>query len=183
MNIKSFQYNHITETDKHSLENLFYLVWGENINHPQEMNVTSFCATEKHEIIGYVGVVSWDIEVKGTIFKMCGLSCVCTHPAHRRQGIGTTLVRKTTEWIMQYGKFDIGLFSCSQKNTSFYEHIGLWKRCPNLTLKESDREGAYISDLLQLNVFKLLISTKAHLHANYFENSIITLNFLKGKFL
>ncbi|WP_418391067.1 GNAT family N-acetyltransferase, partial [Akkermansia sp.] len=49
---------------------------------------------------------------------------VCTHPEYREQGIGSMLVRKATEWIMQDGRFDIGLFTCSHRNTPFYEHIG-----------------------------------------------------------
>ena len=186
MDIKSFQYNNITEIDKQLLKSLLYLIW-EDINiediHPQEMNVMSFCAIEKNEFIGYLGVVSWNIIVKNKTFKMCGLSCVCTHPEYREQGIGSMLVRKATEWLIQEGRFDIGLFTCSQRNTPFYEHIGWWQKCSNLVLKESDREGAYVSDSLQLNVFKLLISAKAKLYANYFENSIVTLNFPKGKFI
>lgn len=47
MDIKSFQYNNITEIDKQLLKSLLYLIW-EDINiediHPQEMNVMSFCA-------------------------------------------------------------------------------------------------------------------------------------------
>ena len=170
MDIKSFQYNNITEIDKQLLKSLLYLIW-------EDINI------EKNEFIGYLGVVSWNIIVKNKTFKMCGLSCVCTHPEYREQGIGSMLVRKATEWIMQDGRFDIGLFTCSQRNTPFYEHIGWWQKCSNLVLKESDREGAYVSDSLQLNVFKLLISAKAKLYANYFENSIVTLNFPKGKFI
>lgn len=45
MDIKSFQYNNITEIDKQLLKSLLYLIW-EDINiediHPQEMNVMSF---------------------------------------------------------------------------------------------------------------------------------------------
>ena len=92
MDIKSFQYNNITEIDKQLLKSLLYLIW-EDINiediHPQEMNVMSFCAIEKNEFIGYLGVVSWNIIVKNKTFKMCGLSCVCTHPEYREQGIGS----------------------------------------------------------------------------------------------
>ena len=77
MDIKSFQYNNITEIDKQLLKSLLYLIW-EDINiediHPQEMNVMSFCAIEKNEFIGYLGVVSWNIIVKNKTFKMCGLS-------------------------------------------------------------------------------------------------------------
>ena len=51
------------------------------------MNVISFCAMEGSEIIGYAGVVSWPINVKDESFKMCGLSCVCTHPEYRKRGI------------------------------------------------------------------------------------------------
>ena len=106
MDIKSFQYNNITEIDKQLLKSLLYLIW-EDINiediHPQEMNVMSFCAIEKNEFIGYLGVVSWNIIVKNKTFKMCGLSCVCTLPEYREQGIGSMLVRKATEWIMLDG--------------------------------------------------------------------------------
>lgn len=186
MDIKNFRYKHITEIDKQSLESLFCITWGNMSGkdiHPQEMNVMSFCAVENKKIIGYLGVVSWNINVRNKTFKMCGLSCVCTHPKYRRRGIGTILVKEATEWIMQCKIFDIGLFTCSQKNTPFYENIGLWQKCPDLVLKESDREDAYKSDLLRLNVFKLLISPKAKRCAGYFENSVITLNFPEGKFI
>lgn len=147
------------------------------------MDAMSFCAAENDEIIGYTGVVSWNTNIKNTAFKICGLSCVCTHPEHRSRGIGTALVRKATEWIMLCGSFDIGLFTCSHKNTPFYENIHPWKKSPDLTLKESDREGAYASNILHLDVFKLIISAKAGQHTDYFENTTINLNFPKGKFI
>lgn len=75
MDIKSFQYNNITEIDKQLLKSLLYLIW-EDINiediHPQEMNVMSFCAIEKNEFIGYLGVVSWNIIVKIKLLKCVG---------------------------------------------------------------------------------------------------------------
>lgn len=186
MYIKSFLYNNITEIDQKSLERLFHFVWGDEMTgdiHPREMHARAFCVIENNEIICYVGVVSWDIHVVERSFKMCGLSCVCTHPKYRKQGLGTLLVEEATAWIIRCGGFDIGLFTCSQENVSFYERLNLWERCPNLILKESDREGAYISNLLHLNVFKMLISEKAKLYAHYFEDSTITLNFPKGKFI
>lgn len=186
MTIKSFPYNDITEQDRQSLKQLFYLVWddkGTQDIHPAEMNVISFCAMEGSEIIGYAGVVSWLINVKDESFKMCGLSCVCTHPEYRKRGIGSFLVKEATDWIVQCGRFDIGLFTCSQENTSFYEHIGLWDKCLHLVLKESDREEAYDSNQLRLNVFKLLISTKAKGYVELFENTTITLGFPEKKFI
>ena len=63
--------------------------------------------------------------------------------------------------------------------SSSEHHDGVFTRLFRYLL----REGAYVSDSLQLNVFKLLISAKAKLYANYFENSIVTLNFPKGKFI
>lgn len=75
MDIKSFQYNNITEIDKQLLKSLLYFIW-EDINiediHPQEMNVMSFCAIEKNEFIGYLGVVSWNIIVKIKLLKCVG---------------------------------------------------------------------------------------------------------------
>lgn len=186
MTIKSFPYNDITEQDRQSLKQLFYLVWDDKDTkdiHPAEMNVISFCTMEGSEIISYAGVVSWPINVKDESFKMCGLSCVFTHPEYRKRGIGNFLVKKVTEWIIQCDRFDIGLFTCSQENTSFYEHIGLWDKCPHLVLKESNREGAYVSRQLQLNVFRLLISTKAKRYAELFENTTITLDFPEKKFI
>lgn len=85
--------------------------------------------------------------------------------------------------MMQNPYLDIGLFTCSPENSSFYENIGLWQRSPGLILKESGRDGAYRSDLLHLDVFKLLISPKAKTCAHYFDNTIINLNFPKGKFI
>ena len=174
------------EADKYLLNDLLRCVW-EDIDtkeiHPKEMDAMSFCALENNQFVGYVGVITWNIKVKGKILKMCGLSCVCTHPQYRKRGIATILVKKATEWIMQSDILDVGLFTCSHKNTPFYENIGLWKISPNLVLKESDRKDAYVSDLLHLNVFKLLISQKAESYANCFENATIILNFPKGKFI
>lgn len=168
------------------MSDLLLSVW-EDIDtseiHSEEMDAVSFCAVENNRYIGYAGVVSWDISVQDETFKMCGLSCVCTHPQYRRKGVGSALVKAATEWVIRSGNSDIGLFTCSYEHTPFYESIGLWKQCPGLVLKESDREGAYRSDHLRVNVFKLLISQKAALHADYFEDTTILLNFPNGKFI
>lgn len=181
-----YSYNNISNIDKYLLNNLLHSVWSDTDTteiHPQEMNAMSFCAVANNIFIGYVGVITWNICVQDKTFNMCGLSCVCTHPSYRKNGIASCLVKKATEWIMENSNFDVGLFTCSQENTSFYEKVGFWQRSPNLILKESDRIEAYKSDIMGLNVFKLLISYKAQLYANYFENGIITLNFPKGKFI
>ena len=186
MNIRFFKYNDISDADKYLLDDLLHSVW-ENTDtkeiHPQEMDAVSFCAMANDIFIGYAGVVIWDICVRDKEFKMCGLSSVCTHPSYRKIGIGSSLVKKATEWMMQNDQFDIGLFTCSQENISFYENVGFWRKSPGLILKESDREGAYKSDIMGLNVFKLLISHKAQLYASYFESEIINLNFPEGKFI
>lgn len=115
---------------------------------------------------------------------MCGLSYVCTHPSYRKIGVASGLVKKVTKWILQDTRFDIGLFTCSQENTPFYEKMDCWQRSTGLVLAESDdRTGAYRSDIMSLNVFKLLISDEAKRYANYFENGIIILNFPKGQFV
>lgn len=147
------------------------------------MDAVSFCAVADGIFVGYAGVIKWNICVNDKIFKMCGLSCVCMHPSYRKCGIGSSLVKKATEWIVQNGNFDVGLFTCSQENTSFYEKVGFWQKSHDLILKESNREGAYNSDIMGLNVFKLLVSHEAQLYASYFENGVITLNFPKGNFI
>lgn len=186
MNIKTVPTNNITKVEKEAIQVLINTIWSNNNTpyiHPKEMNATSFYIADKNKIIAYLGVLSWGISIKTETFKMGGLSCVCTHPKYRKQGIGTELVRNATEWIIQKGEFDLGLFTCSQENTSFYEHIGLWERCHNLIIKESNREGAYISNQMEVNVFRLLISEKAKQYTDYFENSIINLNFPSGEFI
>jgi ribosomal protein S18 acetylase RimI-like enzyme len=186
MHIKVFKYNHISETDKRLLYDLICRVWEDTTNldiHHKDMNATSFCAVEENRFIGYAGVVSWDIRIHGRPFRMCGLSCVCTHPEHRSSGIGSALVKQATEYILRNGTFDVGLFTCSQENTSFYEHIGLWEKAKNLVLMESHRANAYRSDFMHLNVFRLLLSPKAKQYAEYFDNSIINLNFPQGRFI
>lgn len=187
MNIKIFPYNEITKADKRLLDGLFHSVWGSESTgegiHPEEMNAMSFCAVERGEIIGYTGVVSWNIGIEGDGFVMCGLSCVCIRPDRRRQGTATALVREATEWAVQSGRFDVGLFTCTREHVRFYERLGLWEKCPNLILKESDRKGAYTSDALSLTVFRLLISAKAASHSRCFENTTLTLNFPAGQFV
>lgn len=186
MDIKEFRYNNASEVNVCLINDLFSDVWGD-VNakeiHPKEMDAMSFCAMSGNKCIGYVGVISWDIKVQEEIFKMCGLSCVCTHPQFRKRGVATQLVKRATEWILQCNNFDIGLFTCSYQNTPFYENIGLWEIDPGVILKESSREGAYISNLLHLNVFKLLISQKSKSYADYFENTTILLNFPEGRFI
>jgi GNAT superfamily N-acetyltransferase len=186
MDIKIFEYNNASEVELCLLNDLIRRVWaGEGMEaiHPRVMNATSFCAIENSRFVGYVGVVDWDICVQTVTFKMCGLSCVCTHPEYRKQGIGLSLVRNATEWIVGSHKFDVGLFTCSHGLVPFYEKVGLWKRSPGLVLKENERELAFRSDMMELNVFKLLLSNKAKLHANVFEQGMIVLNFPDGKFI
>ena len=184
--IIEYSYNNISNVDKCLLDDLLHSVWNDIDTteiHPQEMDARSFCAVANNMLIGYVGVIMWNIRVRDKMFNMCGLSCVCTRPSYRKNGVGSGLVKKANKWIMQNDNFDVGLFTCSQENASFYEKVGFWQRSPGLILKESDRKGAYKSDIMGLNVFKLLVSHKARLYANYFENGIITLNFPKGKFI
>lgn len=186
MEVRRFCYDCIGVTDRLSLSALFGLVWGDgSIDgiHSKDMNTVSFCIVDDNEIIAYLGVVSWTIAVRGETFAMCGLSAVCTHPDYRRRGIGTLLVKEATRWIGECGQFDIGLFTCSRHNTHFYENVGIWQRCPELVLREGDRNGAYRSDVLQLDVFKLLISEKAQFYSDFFEHSTITLNFPEGRFI
>lgn len=175
------------DADRRLLADLLHTVWEDTDTtkavHRQEMDAMSFCAVSNGIFIGYAGVVNWDIRIGNTRFKMGGLSCVCTHPSHRKNGIASDLVKKATEWIMLNERIDIGLFTCSQEHTPFYEKNSLWQRSPFLILKESDREGAYRSDLMGLNVFKLLVSPKSRLYAGYFERGTITLNFPEGEFI
>ena len=183
----TFPFNGISPSQQDSLKELFNLVWDiKDVTtiHPKEMNATSFCAMIENSIVGYVGVISWNISVSDVKFTMCGLSCVCTHPSYRNLGIGTHLVQAATDWIIQNeDKFDIGFFTCSQELIHFYKHIKHWKLCDNLILKESDRANAIQSDNLNLHVFKLPISSKAKSHAKYFNEGTIILNFPKGKFI
>ncbi len=180
VNIKCFRYNDISNTDNGLLNNLIRSVWEDTDTseiHPKEMNAVSFCAKINDIFIGYAGVIDWNIRVRNKIFKMCALSCVCTQPSYRKKGTGSYLVKKATEWIIKNDSIDVGLFTCSQENT------GCWERAPRLILKESDRNRAYRSDIMGLNVFKLLVSNRAKSHAEYFENGIINLNFPEGKFI
>lgn len=184
--IIEYDYNNISSADKCLLDDLLHSVWSDTDTaeiHPREMNAMSFCAVVNNIFVGYAGVITWNICVQDETFNMCGLSCVCTRPSYRKNGIGSGLVKKATGWIMQSGNLDVGLFTCSQEDTPFYENIGSWKSVSGLVLKESNRKGAYRSDMMGLNVFKLLVSHKARLYANYFENGIITLNFPEGKFI
>lgn len=186
MYIKVFRYNEASETDRRLLGDLLRCVWEDTDSreiHPKEMDAMSFCAVSVHQIIGYVGVIRWDIQVEDKIFKMCGLSCVCTHPLFRKKGIAAALVKRATDWIVNNPALDLGLFTCSLENVPFYENIGLWQRSHGLVLQESEREGALRSDLLHLDVFKLLISTKAKACLHCFENTTVNLNFPEGKFV
>ena len=183
----TFPFNGISPSQQDSLKDLFNLVWDiKDVTtiHPKEMNATSFCAIIENSIVGYVGVISWNISVFDVKFTMCGLSCVCTHPSYRNLGVGTHLVQSATEWIIQNkGKFDIGFFTCAQEQLHFYHHIKNWELCDNLILKESDSTDAFKSDNLNLHVFKLLIFPKAKSYAKYFNEGTIILNFPKGKFI
>lgn len=186
MEIISFRYNDITETNAQRLKELLDIVWGNNereVIHPQEFNVMSFCASDGTKWIGYAGVITWNIQTGGQAFKMGALSSVCTHPSCRRMGIGSRIVREATVWMQNSHFFDVGLFTCSLENIPFYNSIGLWQSCPNLVLKESNRKGAYASDECGLHVFKRLISEKACLYASCFDNTIITLNLPEGHFI
>ena len=113
MNLKSFKYNHISDTDRRLLADLLRSVWKDMDTkeiHPQEMDAVSFCAVSDNIFIGYVGVIKWTIRIGDKTFSMCGLSCVCTHPAHRKHGVASGLVRKATEWILQNGMFCSDVF-------------------------------------------------------------------------
>lgn len=186
MYITSFLYNNITKTNAQRLQDLLAIVWGyserENI-HPHELNAMSFCASDNDRLIGYTGVISWNIQTGGQTFRMGALSCVCTHPSYRKMGIGSRLVREATLWMQDCCFFDVGLFTCSPEHSHFYKRIGVWQACSDLVLKESEREGAYASDLLGLQVFKWLISEKACQYAFCFEHARITLNLPKKQFI
>lgn len=186
MIIESFRYNTITDEKHRQLKSLMQTAWsnhGETSIHPKEMDAMCFCGIIDGVIIGYVGIVSWTIFIEKESYRMCGLSCVCTHPAYQRCGIGQRLVVEATQWIATAGIFDIGLFTCSATLSRFYEQGGDWQHDSCLVLKESARDGAYASDQLKLQVLKFLISDKAKQNPSYFTEREIVLNFPHGQFI
>lgn len=186
LKIVSFQYNDAPNDYKKQLKQLIDLTWPTNNDaeiHLKEFNVMSFCAFLNEQIVGYAGVIRWCIPVKDSVYQISSLSCVCTHPKYQTQGIGKMVVQEATKWIMNESGVDVGLFTCSPKLATFYEKTGIWKKDNSLVLKESHREGAYISNQLELDVLKVLISDKAKQHYDDFTNTTIVLNFPKGEFI
>ncbi|MGL4913634.1 MAG: GNAT family N-acetyltransferase [Romboutsia sp.] len=184
--IISFQYNDANKYYKKQIKHLTDIMWPSDNGdeaHLKEFNVMSFCACLDNEVIGYAGVIRWDIPGKHSTYKMSSLSCVCTHPKYQNQGIGKMVVQKATKWIVSDSCTDVGLFTCSPELTTFYEKSREWKKDKNLVLKESDREGAYISSQLELDVLKILVSDEAKQYFNDFTNTTIVLNFPKGEFI
>lgn len=87
--IIEYSYNNISNVDKCLLDDLLHSVWNDIDTteiHPQEMDARSFCAVANNMLIGYVGVIMWNIRVRDKMFNMCGLSCVCTRPSYRKTG-------------------------------------------------------------------------------------------------
>jgi len=186
MEIFSFCYNSISDGMSRRLNDLISSVWG-NVEgkplHLRELNAMSFCAADGAKVVGYAGDLAWPVSVEGRMFRMGALSCVCTHPSYRKKGIGSWVVRSATKWMMDCSRFDVGLFTCASENVSFYEKVGLWEERPCLILKESEREGAFVSDKLGLHVFRLLISDKARANESCFDNAVITLDLPEGLFI
>jgi ribosomal protein S18 acetylase RimI-like enzyme len=67
-------------------------------------------ATAEHEIVGFVGTIGSYI------------SWLCVHPAHRRRGVGTTLLRHVLAGIQ--GAATLNVFERNEVARRLYDHIG-----------------------------------------------------------
>lgn len=109
MRIETFRYNAIPEEKHLQLKALLETAWSNQEAsdvHPKKMDAKCFCAIIDEEIVGYVGLIRWTIFVEHESYGMCGLSQVCTHPAHQRYGIGRRPVNEVTQWVATAGIFD-----------------------------------------------------------------------------
>ena len=102
-----------------------------------------------------------------------GLSEVVTHPAYRRRGLGTQMLRRAADFILSQ-RPDISIFTCAPKYAAFYGSAG-WQTARGASLVGGSSAAPFRSDSLGLVTMIRWISDKGIAHKKDFEDTDIVL--------
>lgn len=163
---------------------LIKTVWPESldnddIHHPDLLPV-SFFLRVAGLVISYCAVLSKEISHADNTYKIAGLSYVCTHPNHRKQGYGLQTVKIATQFI-ENSHIDIGLFTCDYELVSFYKNFG-WSVANRVSVVSGKYPGSLSSFDLGKEVLIRFFSKKSIIDKKHFSNTVIYLDLPLGNF-
>ena len=78
------------------------------------------------EIVTQLGLLKREILVGSMLIPVGGIGGVATHPAWRRRGFSTALLREAAQFMQSEFKVPFGLLNCARKTQPFYGRLG-WK--------------------------------------------------------
>ena len=170
-----FKQDELPEKWHHQILSFQRIVWPEGfvnenlyrdwITKPED-NPVSILLTHENLLISHVQVVSRTITHLADEFKFYGLTGVLTYPSFRKQGYGKQIVQEGMKYIDEQADKDIVLFSCEEKNFSFYQKCGWnFNDVPILEGDESDPK------LTNSRVAMQFVSDKAKQYQQQFVES------------
>jgi len=77
----------------------------------------------ENELVGHVGITRRVVDHKGKTYQVGGIGDVAVPKVHRKLGIGSLILQKTTE-VLKDNQFDLGLLFCHPDLYRFYSSCG-----------------------------------------------------------
>jgi len=131
--------------------------------HRLDLRPHSFFARVDGRLLAYAAILHKTARHASADWRIAGLSCVCSDPAHRRLGLGAGVVSKATRWLLA-SDVDLGLFTCDPALVPFYVRRG-WQPARDLVVVGNGTLGAIRGDAAGKVTLLRLISPRAHAHA------------------
>ncbi|MEN3032544.1 GNAT family N-acetyltransferase [Chromobacterium amazonense] len=151
--------------------------------HKPEYHAQAFCLLQRGRLVAYAAVLGFTVSHGGQAFALAALSCVATHPGHRRQGLGERVVAAASAWLRECGKYDIAAFTCDAELAPFYARAAAWRTVDDVVLLAHSGNHALRSDRLGKTVVLELLSARAQSAAAAFRSTTINLGLPEGEFI
>ena len=135
--------------------------------------VLSLVLLDSDMAVCHVGIRKKELVHKEIDYMAYGLSEVVTHPAYRRRGLGTQMLRRAADFILSQ-RPDISIFTCAPKYAAFYGSAG-WQTARGASLVGGLSAAPFRSDSLGLVTMIRWISDKGIAHKKDFEDTDIVL--------
>ncbi len=96
----------------------------------------------RHRVAAYLRLTPRSAKINNIIFKIAGLSTVCSDKAQQKKGFGRRIVREASR-LIEREHFDFGLVQCDDGFVDFYLKCG-WHRskCDFYVVNDAGRRQA-----------------------------------------
>lgn len=100
-----------------------------------------FVLLENEAVVSHVGVITREVTVNGTRFRLAGLGGIFTRTGYRKRGFGSRIIRAAMEYVNK-NEYDVAVLFCMPENRLFYEKLGFQVLPNQLILVGKDRKSA-----------------------------------------